>query len=181
MIRFLRPGLSLLLAAGLALPGWAQTFHGLEGYVEEEEQAWSELETRLPPYPEAENLIEFRVSPTLPFRYFVDAASIQVGQDGVVRYVLVVRGSDGTNTVSFEGMRCATRELKRYAFGRGEGLWSKARNPRWIPIEAQRQTLHQRVLYYDFFCPGKMPVRTPEEAVAALKAGIHPESLNAVR
>lgn len=181
MTRFMRTSLLVLLAAGLAVPAWAQTFYGLDGYVEEEDRAWSELEARLPPYPKTEDLIEFQVAPTLPFRYFVDAASIHVGRDGVVRYTLVVRGSEGADTVSFEGIRCATREFKRYAFGQGEGVWSKARNPKWTPIEAQRQTLHQRVLYYDFFCPGKTPVRSREEAVAALKAGIHPGSLNAPR
>lgn len=38
-----------------------------------------------------------------------------MGSDGIVRYVLVARSSAGTESVSFEGMRCATREVRIYA------------------------------------------------------------------
>ena len=52
-------------------------------------------------------LIEFSVPGTRDFRFFVDASTLSVDNEGIVRYVLVARSASGTENVSFEGMRCA--------------------------------------------------------------------------
>lgn len=139
-----------------------------------EEKPWREIEAQLPAYPRPETLIPFQVSSAISNRYFVDAASVSVGSDGVVRYSLVVKSEAGAETVSFEGMRCDTRERKLYAFGRRDGSWARNRNARWLPIDSHaRQARHHMVLFGDFFCPADNIVRTAEEAIGALKAGMH--------
>ena len=90
-----------------------------------DKKPWQEVETQLPPAPREETLIPFYVSPTAQGVFSVDGATISVGSDGVVRYVLVVVAHGGARNVSYEGLRCDTRERRLYAFGRN--LYVEAR------------------------------------------------------
>lgn len=143
-----------------------------ESDFDDEQKAWKEIESKLPPYPKAENLIPFEGGAASAHQFFIDAASISVGEDGVVRYTLFVKTAGGAANVSFEGIRCETREQKYYAIGRGDGSWSRARNPQWRRIEYREINRHHGVLYADFFCKGKFPVRSAQDAINALKAGL---------
>jgi CNP1-like family protein len=149
-----------------------------QGYFDQQfdndEKPWSEIESQLPPYPKPENLLPFDVSSAIASSYFVDATSISVGNDGVVRYSLVVKSPQAAETVSYEGMRCETREQKLYAFGRRDNTWARNRNAKWEYIEGnKRQTEHRLVLYRQFFCADNIIVRNEAEAVRALKDGAH--------
>lgn len=141
------------------------------------EKSWVELQTQLPAYPKPENLLTFDVGPTSKHHYSVDALSITVGQDNVVRYSLVVKSSAGAMNVSYEGIRCDTRERKLYAFGRSDNTWSKARVSKWESLENVSQHYPQRELARYFFCPEQSIVKDPEEAIKALKMGIHPRAV----
>lgn len=137
----------------------------------DEEKSWVEIEAQLPPYPKEENLLPLFVSAATDNKFFVDAASISVSEDGVVRYTLIVKSSAGAVNVSFEGIRCASRERKLYAFGRKEGAWSRARFAKWEPIRYQDRNRQHHVLYDDFFCPNDIIVKDPQQAVDLLKRG----------
>lgn len=141
------------------------------------EKPWVELQTQLPAYPKPENLLTFDVGPTSKHHYSVDASSITVGQDNVVRYSLVVKSSAGAVNVSYEGIRCDTSERKLYAFGRNDNTWSKARVSKWESLENVSQHYPQRELARYFFCPGRDSVKNPEEAIKALKVGGHPGAI----
>jgi hypothetical protein len=136
-----------------------------------------ELEPELPRYPREEDLLPFQVSGATKNRFFIDGASIAPGDDGVVRYTIVIKSAAGVANVSFEGMRCSTREFKRYAFGRSDGSWASARDIQWRPIGSQDVNPYHSVLYQDFFCPGLIPVRSQREAIDALKSGQHSRAL----
>ena len=94
----------------------------------------------------------FDVSAASDNRFYIDPESIAVGTDGVVRYTLVVRTPSGAENISYEGMRCDTREQKFYAFGRRDGTWVNARTSEWRRIEYQDINRQHGVLYRDFFC-----------------------------
>jgi len=138
---------------------------------------WQEEETALPAFPKEENLREFYVGELTRHRFFIDAATLAVGQDGVVRYVLVVRTSGGATNITLEGMRCATRELKIYATGQRDGSWSRARLDRWRPIENKPVNRQHAALFRDLFCPAGTPIRSPDEGREALRRGKHPEAV----
>jgi hypothetical protein len=163
--------LALLL---LAVPLLASAEWGKFEYEFDEEKPWSEIEAQLPPYPKEENLLPLFVSAATDNKFFVDAASISTGDDGVVRYTMIVKSSAGASNVSFEGMRCASRERKLYAFGRKEGAWSRARFAKWEPIRYQDRNRHHHMLYDDFFCPNGIIVKNPQEAVDLLKRSLRP-------
>ena len=133
---------------------------------------WEVLKTQLPSYPKPENLLRVHVSPPAAFDFFVDAASVSVGQDSVVRYTLIARSTSGAVNISYEGIRCLPLERKAYAFGGSDNAWSPVRTPQWAPISRAQQQL--AALAEDFFCPESRPVRTTEEAVQALRRGNTP-------
>lgn len=117
---------------------------------------WEEVEHQLPPPPKAESLAEIYVSAATEHRFFVDIDSVSLGKDGVARYTLVVKTSGGATNVSFEGMRCETRERRPYAFGRSDGRWSKARSNAWVYIREELANRHYATLYKEVFCPDKI-------------------------
>lgn len=92
--------LSLLL---LLLSSFARAEWGQFDFQFEAETPWVELATQLPPYPRIENLIPFDVSSATRNLFFIDAASISVGDDKVMRYTVVVDAPGGARTISFEG------------------------------------------------------------------------------
>lgn len=117
---------------------------------------WMEIQAAMPAYPKADKLVGFEVSAATRNKFYVDPLSVSVGDDGVVRYTVVVKSLAGAETVSFEGMRCENGERKLYAFGRadgkGGGEWSRNRHARWEAIKDRQQTSYQRVLFYHYFC-----------------------------
>lgn len=137
-------------------------------------KAWQEMTVQLPPAPRKESLLPFYVSAATNNDFSIDAASLSVGVDGVVRYILVVEAAGGARNVSFEGMRCLTRERRIYASGRLDGAWSKSRNSQWEPIRDVAANRQHAALFLEYFCPEGIIVRNAEEAINALRMGIHP-------
>jgi hypothetical protein len=135
----------------------------------EQDKPWQEVVAQLPPYPKAENLVSFVVSPASRHQYFIDVASVSVGGDGVVRYTVVIESAGGAKNVSFEGVRCGSGERRLYAYGHPDSTWSKARNAGWEGIQFFTQNSYQRVLYVDYFCPDGLRVKDSEEAVRNLR------------
>lgn len=161
-------------AAWLLLPNmvWAQ-YYGDKKYGEyyEEEKVWVEAETAFPKFPKPESLVEYFVSAASPNRYYIAPQTISVAADGVVRYVAVVKTPSGVINVSFEGLRCVSKEVKLYAFGRSDGMWGKSRNDRWSAV---RPGAYQATLFKEYFCPRGVVIGTAGEGVDALRQGGHP-------
>lgn len=173
--RGLTPHVLVLLVACLLPALTAAQGRDFEREFDEGKKAWKEVEAQIPPYPREENLILFETAPA-GHKFFIDAPSVSVSEDGVVRYTLLVKTAGGAVNVSFEGIRCETREQKYYAIGQPGGAWSKAREPAWRRIESKQFNRHHGVLYADYFCEGKAPVANARKAVDALKYGSnHPK------
>lgn len=137
-------------------------------------KTWQEIALEMPPPPQAGNLLPFYVSASTENRFFVDGSTLTVGADGVVRFVLVVQAAGGARNVSYEGMRCETRERRVYASGRPDGAWSRSRNEAWQRIRDVPSNRYHATLYFDYFCPGGNIVRDADEARDALRRGGHP-------
>ncbi len=145
----------------------------------EDEAPWQELKEVEPPaFPRQENLLEYYVGPATANNYFIDASTLSVGSDGIVRYVLVVRTAGGATNVSFEGINCKELAWKHYATGRSDGTWVKSRAARseWRPIENKPVNRHHASLSRDLFCPAGIPIWTADEGRNALRLGKHPNS-----
>lgn len=113
---------------------------------------WQEIAVQLPAAPKMENLLEFEVSNTTTQTFAVDAKSISVGEDGVVRYILVSRSPSGAKNVSYEGIRCETWERKLYAFGHKDGSWTRSRRDQWERFTGTVANRQHATLARDYFC-----------------------------
>ena len=136
---------------------------------------WKEIEAMLPPYPRDENLLPFLAGGASVHRFFLDAKSLAIGKDGIVRYTLVVKTAGGATNVSFEGIRCEMRQQKYYALGHPGGNWTRARNPEWRRIVFRDANGQHGVLFADYLCAGagstRFPVNSVAEVVQRLKYG----------
>jgi hypothetical protein len=155
-------------------------------------KTWAELRVQLPAYPKVENLLPFDAGPASDNLHYIDAPSIVVGKDNIVRYTLVIKSPQGAKNISYEGMQCATGgagenvraevlifklrgPAKRlYAVARDDRTWVRARVSKWEELEDVSQHYAQRALSRYFFCPADIIVGSREEAIYALKRGGHP-------
>jgi hypothetical protein len=167
-----------------AMPATAQ-WKDWDYELDQEKRPWEELQTQLPPYPKPENLLKFDIGSNTSNSYFVDANSISVSEDGVVRYTLVIRTGGGATNVSFEGIRCESRQVRIYAFGHPNRQWSRARNPGWREIEPRDINGYHNALYRDYYCTtastfiSRRTYASPlKQIIATFKAPPKPASLD---
>ena len=139
----------------------------------ESDKPWTEQMTQLPAYPDAKSLMVFDTGAVNNNQYLVDTSSIKIGEDGVIRFTLVIKSSTGSMNVSYEGIRCATSERKLYALGRDDKTWVQPKFSEWQKLDFVRQFYAQRELSKNIFCPHQQILSSKEEAVQALKAGMH--------
>ncbi len=167
--------LALVAAAAFGTATAHAQWRFFESEFDEERKEWKEIEAKIPAYPVDANLLPFQGGGASPHRFFIDAQSLSIDEDGVVRYTLVVKTAGGATNVTFEGMRCDDRQQKLYALGHPGGNWTRARNPQWRRIEYQDVNRHHGVLFSDYFCTGtssnREPVKSVAEAVQRLKYG----------
>ncbi len=166
--------LKLLAGCALMLPlaVSAQPVRLLGDDEDADKKDFVEREVKLPPLPKDGNLLAFEPSAANANRFFIDADSISIGDDGVVRYTLVVRSPSGAENISYEGIRCETTEQKSYAFGRRDGTWSSVRAPVWRRIQYKDVNRQYGVLYASYFCPDGGPVASVKEATNRFKYGV---------
>ena len=143
---------AVLLLSSLAGASMAQ--NRLDELFDDTSKSWTEIAVQLPPMPEPANLLPFDVSNLTTQKFAVDAKSLSVGSDGVVRYSLVATSSSGAKNISHEGIRCAANERKIYALGHADGSWSRARRDQWEPIINNAVNRQQAALAQDYFCMG---------------------------
>ena len=161
----------LAVAAALAAsacPALAQ-WREWDSDFDEDRKPWKEIEALMPPSPRSGDLLPFEAGAASPHRFYLDARSLSVGEDGVVRYTLVVKAAGGATDVTFEGIRCESREHKTYALGYPDGKWVRARNPQWRRIEQREVNRQHIVLYTDYLCVGERPARSAREVLQKLR------------
>ena len=125
-----------------------------------------EAPAALPPFPPRGEFIEFTVPGASGFRFFIEAGTLSVGADDIVRYVLIARSGSGAVNVSYEGLRCDSGEVRLYATG-GEGGWV-GRPGEWRSVAAQRW---HHALWREYFCPQRQRIYRSAEGLDALRKG----------
>ena len=139
-------------------------------HIEEEE--WEEAESKLPPFPRDENLVDLGLDyPGSRFSYYVDSDSLKRGDDDVVRYTLVIRSTSGASNVMFEGMLCDEKSYKIYGYGTGKGKLQLVRNPKWRPIRESGSKPYRYDIWKHYFCfaENELGSRDREEILRAIK------------
>jgi hypothetical protein len=169
--RFHRAGVCLLALLLQACASRNVEPVGFEADFENDTKAWREVAAQIPAYPKPEDLVRVPTGTATSHQFFVDARSLALGEDGVMRYTVVTRTGGGATNVTFEGIRCETRERKVYALGRSDGSWVRARNADWQRILLRDLTPYTHTLYHQFFCNERTRPTSVRIALDALRQG----------
>ena len=138
--------------------------------------ALQETAPALPALPDERNLLAFRVGALAPGRFLLDPESLKTGEDRVIRYVLVMRGSSGgASSITFEGIRCATGERILYASADQNG-WRPVKNSVWRVLDGGNRLVNfdyngndpRAALAHDYLCDGTA-TRREQDIIAHLR------------
>lgn len=114
---------------------------------------WQEQTSPLPAYPADADLLVFPVDlPGSAQTFAIDAKSLSLGSDRVVRYTAVITSASGARNVLYEGIRCEKREYRTYAYGTGGDAFRSADNEPWRDVNALGWGKFRAVLLEHFFC-----------------------------
>lgn len=147
--------------------------HGQSQFEEDfddEYTPWQEIAVQLPAAPQTANLLPFYVSGTATQSFAIDANSVSVGRDGVIRYTMVSTSPGGARNIRYEGIRCKTFEKKVYAFGQPDGTWSRSRRDQWERIAQNAANRQHAILAKEYFCRNLTIAGTAESMVARLRS-----------
>lgn len=136
-------------------------------YLLDRKPTWSEIQNPvLPPLPQTADVLEFDVSTTSKLNFGIDAKSLTVGKDGVVRFTTVISSPAGARNIYYEGIRCDTYEWRLYAAANEGGTeWDHSVSNNWQRIENSELNAYQSALYVDYLCASKMPKGSAKEMV----------------
>ncbi|AOJ61554.1 hypothetical protein EGY31_29735 [Burkholderia multivorans] len=150
-------------------------------YLLDRQGEWKENKVdTLPALPTPSDLLSFNVSQNTPLKFFVDAKSLAVGTDGIVRYTVVVTSPAGARNVNYEGIRCDTYEWRQYAgLNADHDGWDRTVENDWRRIENGELNAYHAALYQDYFCANKMPLGTTQSILENIK--YHRTALNQLR
>jgi hypothetical protein len=155
-----RFGLPLVLAASAA--------HAQMAPVDPD---WREAEAPPPPAFRQSGLIALDM-PRSSLRFGVDPASVSLGSDGIVRYVVVAASATGAVNGLYEGIRCDTAEFKVYArYNAGSG-WTVAKESPWRPLHDAQTSSHSLLIARTGACVGHAPNRSATQIVRDLRAPV---------
>ncbi|MEM5438497.1 CNP1-like family protein [Paraburkholderia diazotrophica] len=128
-------------------------------YLLDRPSTWTEKKVdTLPPMPQPGNLLPFTVSQNTTLQFALDAKSLTVDNDDVVRYTVVITSPSGARNVNYEGIRCQDYSWKLYAgLNADHDGWDRTVENDWTRIENGDLNAYHAALYQDYFCSSKMP------------------------
>jgi hypothetical protein len=137
-----------------------------------DEPAWQETPVSPPGTFSTERLLDFEVSTGTSLNYGIDPATLSVGDDGVVRYVMVARSSSGALNVLYQGVRCQTGELKTYArWNNNASTWNVGAKEEWHALSFAGFTRPAMLLAKAGICDGRTVNGNPQKILHTLKNG----------
>ncbi|WP_082210078.1 CNP1-like family protein [Serpentinimonas barnesii] len=146
-----------------------------------EGEQWQE--GSVPPAPPFSTLglVPFEVGVDSPLRFGLVPDALQLGADGVIRYVVVAQSASGAVNVLYEGLRCRTQEMRTYArwsptqlplptpFGAEAGQWRSAGETRWQGWRDHAAGRPAWALARAGLCDGAAPNGRPAQMLQALR------------
>jgi len=154
-----------LASAGLMAPA----AHALN--QPEEAPPWQEAQVTPPASFSTESVAAFVLEAQSNMRLGIDPKTLTIDPDGVVRYVLVAKSSQGALNVLYEGIRCASAEVKVYARWDNVSSWNTSGKAEWEPLSYRGTTRRAMQMARGGVCEGKVPNGTPARILRALQAG----------
>jgi hypothetical protein len=108
-----------------------------------------------PPAFDTRHLIAIQMPGYVSLRFGIDPATLSVSPDGIVSYVVVASSASGSVNAMFEGIRCATGEVKTYARYNASGQWTLSTDPQWQDMNGRLLSRHALALARQGLCEGR--------------------------
>lgn len=150
----------------LVLMGASAMTHAL---IVDVDPDWQESDVPAPPALSGDRLLPLEMPPYVSLQFGIDPASLVVTKDGIVRYVVVARSAGGSVTAFYEGIRCATAEVKTYARSNSAGEWVKPGSVEWRALNANHPSKHAGVFARQAACDGATAANSAADIVRALR------------
>lgn len=154
--------LPLMAAACLAGPAPAAPLLGGD-------TPWSEGDVPAPPAFSLDHLIEVPGSAASSLKTGIDPATLSIGADGVVRYVVAARSESAAN-ILYEGIRCSSAEYRVYARYFEPGGWRPQPESSWQPLSSNLVPRHADRLAREGVCTGASANTSPAQIVRDLRS-----------
>lgn len=122
-----------------------------------------------PPAFDVRRLIPIDAPSGSSLKFGIDPETISIGEDGVVRYVVVASSPQGATNALFEGIRCSTGEYRVYARYSGGG-WLRAGDSDWQSVFANMRSRHPLRAAQAGICVGRAPNGPADVMVRSLRA-----------
>lgn len=134
-------------------------------------EPWREAEVAPPVAFSTDQLQSFEVMQGSSLNYGIDPKTLSVGEDGVVRYVLVARSTSGALNVLYQGIRCQTGEAKTYGRWDNQSRWNTSRSDDWQQLSFKGPTRPAMMLARAGVCEGRTITGNPQKILNTLKKG----------
>ncbi len=128
---------------------------GVSAQLATQDLDWKESDTPTPPAFSPNKLLPLDMPPYVSLRFGIDPATLTITTDGIVRYVVVATNASGSVSALYEGIRCATGEVKTYARAGGAGAWSIIQAPEWRGLNDNQPSKHAWVFARQAACDGR--------------------------
>lgn len=138
------------MLAGLALGALGVQAQGLTDNPD-----WKETEVPAPPAFSKDHLLAIEMPHYVSLKFGVDPATLAITSDGIVRYVMVATNASGSVNAMYEGIRCATGEVKTYARASNNGVWSVVKEPQWRDFSDNLPSKHAIAFARQGACDGR--------------------------
>lgn len=133
---------------------------------------WREQDVPPPAGLSRERLIPFSVGAGSELAYHLDATSLAIGSDGVVRYVVLASSRSGAENALFEGLRCETGEATTYArWNSSEQRWVAVTPNSWRILSGIATSRVALRLAQTALCDGRAPNAPVARMLADLQRG----------
>ena len=90
--------------------------------------------------------VSIEMPPYVSMKFGIDPATLAITPDGIVRYVMVAVSPSGAVNAFYEGIRCATGEVKSYARANASGVWTIVKTPEWRRLNDNQPSKHALAL-----------------------------------
>jgi len=131
---------------------------------------WKETEVPAPPRFNPKQRVSIEMPPYVSMKFGIDPATLAVTPDGIVRYVMVAVSPSGTVNAFYEGIRCATGEVKSYARANDSGVWTIVKAPEWRRLNDNQPSRHALALAQQGACEGNTSANSATDILRKLKS-----------
>lgn len=143
---------------------------GIQAQSQVDDPDWKESDAPAAPAFKTTALIAIDMPHYVTLKFGIDPDTLRITPDGIVRYVMVAVNASGSVNAMYEGIRCATGNVKTYARAGNNGLWSVVKEPEWRNLNDNLPSKHALAFARQGACEGRATsVNSTADIIKALK------------